>query len=407
MNRHFALLAGLALMLGACAGLQGPTSVEGPPTHPLDPLCAGEIDLARRLVLADARCPERVAFEALVLDEPAKALTAAWEPGQPIPRRALAVLLDRRAARTCAVIVDLAAGAVASWREVPGVQPAVLDEEYELAEQIVRADPRFAAAMGRRGISVDRVEVDGWAPGEAVAPEAAGARLLCTLVYAEGGQTFYARPIEGTWAVVDLTHERVLKFIDGPVTPVPPEQAPRAAAPPARRERTAPGAAHVALDGHAVSWRGWRFRWSLHPREGLVIHAAGFQQAAREGEDAPAVRPVVHRASVAEMVVPYGDPDPDWAWRAAFDTGEYRLGRCASELVPGGDLPAGALLLDVVLADDGGEPALHERAVGLYERDGGLLFRHGDEARRAVVQLRSALAPGSHRTPPLRERPVG
>ncbi len=37
-------------------------------------------------------------------------------------------------------------------------------------------------------------------------------------------------------------------------------------------------------------------------------------------------RPVCYRASVAEMVVPYGSPDPIHSRKLAFDIGEYGLG---------------------------------------------------------------------------------
>ena len=39
------------------------------------------------------------------------------------------------------------------------------------------------------------------------------------------------------------------------------------------------------------------------------------------------MRPVLYRGALSEMVVPYGDPDKNWRWRAAFDVGEYNVGR--------------------------------------------------------------------------------
>ena len=41
------------------------------------------------------------------------------------------------------------------------------------------------------------------------------------------------------------------------------------------------------------------------------------------------LRQVLYRASVSEMVVPYGDPSAAWFFRATFDEGELGLGQTA------------------------------------------------------------------------------
>jgi primary-amine oxidase len=43
-------------------------------------------------------------------------------------------------------------------------------------------------------------------------------------------------------------------------------------------------------------------RLGFTPREGLVLHNVGWQ------EEGGRVRPILHRASLVEMAVPYGDP---------------------------------------------------------------------------------------------------
>jgi len=96
------------------------------------------------------------------------------------------------------------------------------------------------------------------------------------------------------------------------------------------------------------------------------------------------------------MVVPYADADGNWVWRNAFDVGEYGEGRMVSPQAPGLDAPPGAMLLDVELADEFGKPMKVPRAIAIYERDGGVLWRHQDvwgnrtDSRRAselVVQF--------------------
>jgi hypothetical protein len=59
------------------------------------------------------------------------------------------------------------------------------------------------------------------------------------------------------------------------------------------------------VDGNLVRWQKWEFRVGFNYREGLVLHGLGYRDGADEG--AP-LRPVLHRASLVEMAVPYADP---------------------------------------------------------------------------------------------------
>jgi primary-amine oxidase len=89
------------------------------------------------------------------------------------------------------------------------------------------------------------------------------------------------------------------------------------------------------------------------------------------------------------MVVPYADPAANWSFRNAFDEGEYGLGRLTDTLEVGTDAPPHARFFDAVFADDHGKPITVPRAVALYERDGGLLWKHfeyyssSNDSRRA------------------------
>jgi len=83
------------------------------------------------------------------------------------------------------------------------------------------------------------------------------------------------------------------------------------------------------------------------------------------------------------MVVPYGDPSGGWFFRNSFDAGELGLGINASPLKPGVDCPENCTVFDAVTADAEGRPATIPRAVALYERDGGIAWKHDDQTRRA------------------------
>jgi primary-amine oxidase len=93
-------------------------------------------------------------------------------------------------------------------------------------------------------------------------------------------------------------------------------------------------------------------------------------------EDGGKVRPILYRASLSEMVVPYGDSDKSWMWRNAFDVGEYGIGRLASYLIPGKDAPENATFFNADFVDDFGAAYTAKGVVTIYERDGGLLWKH-------------------------------
>ena len=384
----------LVLPLVCCLTIVGISSLRAqdaaaPARHPLDPLTAAEIQTAARVLGGDARFPAATSFSTIVLQEPPKAEVMAWQPGAPVRRQAFAILLDRKGGRTLEAVVDLGTERVLSWQEVKGVQPAVLYGEYEEVGRIVKADARWQAAMRKRGIEdFSQVQVDGWAVGQAPA-KYQGTRLLRALSYLKADSiNFYGRPIEGVVALVDMNAERVVEVADTGALPLPPPSQELDEAATGRREApkplviTQPDGASFTLDGQEVRWQKWRLRYTMHPREGLVLHTVGYEDEGR-------LRPILYRASLSEMVVPYGDTDPNWRWRNAFDVGEYSVGRLASSIEPKTDAPENAVLLDATFAGDDGQPTVLERAVGIYERDGGLLWKHFEsysgqnESRRA------------------------
>jgi primary-amine oxidase len=357
--------------------------------HPLDPLTAAEIDAAAGLLSAAPWFPPDGLFATIVLKEPDKNDVLAHKPGSATARRAFAVILDRKGNRTMEAVVDPGASRVDFWRHVKGVQPVVLEAEYETLVRVVKADPRWQDAMRQRGVTdLDAVQIDYWAVGQ-VAPRYQTRRLLRAVSYFKGESiNFYGRPIEGVGVLVDMNAERVVEFVDTGAVPLPP--ASQELDGKSTGARTAPRALTIAqpdgpsftIAGQEIRWQNWRFRYTMHPREGLVLHTVGYEDAGR-------LRPILYRASVSEMAVPYGDPDRNWRWRSAFDVGEYGMGRLASPIEPNMDAPSHATLIDVTFAGDNGRSYVLPRAVGLYERDGGLLWKHYEsysktnESRRA------------------------
>jgi primary-amine oxidase len=387
------LLTALGLATGCRTGTRHAVRRAAPArppaaAHPLDPLTAGEIERAARVLQATKEYGDAPFFPLLVLHEPTKEQVARHAVGGALPRKAFAIVLDRPAQRTFEVVIDLSGeGRVESSTLVPDVQPNLIDEEYGRVEDLIRADARWQDALRRRGITdFEQVKIDVWAPGVPTVPGVEpGTRLARGIAFHKpGAGSYYARPIEGVVGVVDLTRGIVVDVVDTGVRPIPAGDADVAGAadatPPAGVGGSARRRGNLALDGQEVRWNGWVFRFDLHPREGLVLHRVGYEQ---DG----VVRSILHRASVSEIAVPYGDPDGNWYWRNAFDEGEYGLGRLSHPLAPGVDVPADAVLRDVTLADERGEPYVLARGVGFFERDTGVLWTHYDEeAGRSVAR---------------------
>ena len=347
-------------------------------SHPLDPLTADEIRTAVRVLKAAPEFPADGRFATIALQEPAKNVVLGFTTGSTLARHAMAVVLDRRGGRTLEATVDVTGERVVSFVDVPGMQSLILEEEYEDISRIVKANAEWQSAIRKRGIDdFDKIQIDGWAVGQ-VDGSHPSARLMRAVSYLKDGQVnFYGRPVEGLVALVNMNTEQVVEVSDSGVVPFAPpsqeldEKSTGLREPPKRLSIQQPDGPGFQVDGHEVRWQNWVFRYAMHPREGLVLHTVSYTDAGRS-------RPILYRAGLSEMVVPYGDADSNWRWRAAFDVGEYSVGRLASQIEPSTDAPENATLLDVTLADDEGEPQTLERAIGIYERDGGLLWKHYD-----------------------------
>src|SRR5690349_24082083 len=118
------------------------TARAGAAQHPLDPLSSDEISRAVAIFRADGRARPAMRFVAVSLREPAKEELASIRPGQPFRREAFIVALEPREHLTYEAVVSVTAGAVVSWRAVPGVRAPITPAEYAASERLVRADPR-------------------------------------------------------------------------------------------------------------------------------------------------------------------------------------------------------------------------------------------------------------------------
>ena len=369
-------LVGVAALLTAATSLYSAEPARAAPTapgEPLEPLSVAEIDTAVGLIEADTRFPPGGFFPLVALKEPPKSEVLAWDPGESFRRDAFANVYDRDANRTWEVVVDLRQGRVVSFVEVHGVQPAVSDSEFGDAAAIVLTDPRWRAAMRRRGVNPNQVYLDVWAPGEL--PEAdqkapPGTRLLRAISFFSGNlPNPYDRPIEGVVVTVDMNRMEVIDVIDTVVRPVNRTITGNSSS--TRGDLKQLVARQVdgpsfQINGQEVNWQKWRFRVGFSTREGVILHQIAYR-------DGGVLRPVIHRLSMNELFVPYGIPDQTWVWRAAFDIGEYNTGHFSEEMAKNVDVPENAFFFDGASFSDtgsaGGAYALPHVAA-MYERDG-------------------------------------
>src|SRR5690349_4313380 len=96
---------------------------------------------------------ERTRFASITLNEPAKETVLHYQPGDPVAREAFIILLDNATNEVYESIVSLTLGAVTGWRQIPGVQPHIMYDEFVECEAACKADPTFRAALTKRGIT--------------------------------------------------------------------------------------------------------------------------------------------------------------------------------------------------------------------------------------------------------------
>src|SRR4051794_10459517 len=368
-------------------------------THPLDLVTVEEIAIAAALIRADVRFPENAVFAHLRLREPHKRVVLGLTPGEPVDREIEAIIVPPGDLLAHDVVVSVTAGEIREWTEHEGMRPALMFGESIQAINALRADPVWQAAMRKRGIEdFDLVQIDPWPAGSFASPHEEGRRISRCISYLRESKTDngYARPIEGVLAFVDGGRNEVLEVLDLGVVSLPPERATYLAdeVGPHRTglkplDIVQPEGPSFTVDGNVVEWQRWSFRVGFDPYEGLVLHQVTYHDGDR-------ARPVLHRASVTEMVVPYGDTSVMHSWKNAFDAGEWGLGRMANSLKDGCDCLGEIHYFDAVLSTEQGDAYAVEHAICLHEEDYGILWKHHDmqggtnevrRSRRLVVSF--------------------
>lgn len=360
--------------------------------HPLEPLTVEEVDLAVSIIKKEKNLDDTFRIVSLTLNEPEKSIVLNFKEGDSFEREAALILLHNEDGRTYEAIVSLNDEKVIAWKYIPGVQPSIMLDEFSACEKVVKNDLGMQTAIRKRGIAdMDLVMVDAWSAGNFGLKEEEGKRLVRALCWlktspADNG---YARPISGLYAFVDLNKMEVVSIVDNGPVPLPPRDGnytPDAAG--RIRDDIKPldivqaQGPSFQIDGHEISWQKWKIRFGFNPREGLVLHTVSYFDKGTE-------RPILYRASLSEMVVPYGDPTGPINRNNAFDAGEYGIGMLANSLELGCDCLGEIRYFDAVMSDSKGHAVVIPNAICLHEEDYGILWKHTDWRTEHVEVRRS------------------
>jgi len=373
--------------------------------HPLDPLSEEEFRQAAAILRRDRGVDQRWRFASIELREPAKQAVREFVPGAAIGREARVVCFNREDGQVYKALVSLTGDRVVAWEHQPGVQPNITVDEWREVDASLRANPQMLEALARRGITDTSLALlDPWAYRGALIPEKyRGRRVAWGDVWyrdSEHGNP-YANPVSGLHFVVDLNTMELLEIEDsfevepadvmGEYIPtLVPGMAVRTDLKPL--EIVQPEGVSFTVEGYQLSWQRWSMRLGFNYREGPVIHCVGYQ-------DGGQVRPIAHRLSFAEMVVPYRDPTVDHYRRTAYDTGEWGLGFMTTSLELGCDCLGEIVYVDATLHDSKGEPYTVPNAICIHEEDNAVLWKHVDASVQiAEVRRMRRLVVSAHLT---------
>jgi primary-amine oxidase len=352
---------------------------EGAVSHPLDSLTPDEITKTVEILRAADRLTPEMRFGALSLQEPSKAQVSEDAASGQIRRAATALLYDWASGMVSEAVIDLNAGKVVSWRDFAANNPPVMHLMVARFHEAARRDPRVLAALRRRGITdMSRITM---LPGQGIPPRQGNDRVANSYPFNRD-----APPpgdiIAGLTVTVNLTRGTVIAVNDtGVSTPAPNAPGGTNGGSPSSPPATVPG---LQRNGSELRWNNWRLRFGMHPRRGLEIYDVAYQDGGNR-------RSILYRASMAEAMAIYGDPGfGSWAPIDEGDFGMFSYSRAS--LVPGGDAPPGAVFVNASFPDDTGKPVEVPRAVAIYERDAGVLWRHGNTAKRARQLVLTACA---------------
>jgi primary-amine oxidase len=144
---------------------------------------------------------------------------------------------------------------------------------------------------------------------------------------------------------------------------------------------TQPEGVSFKVEGRVIDWQNWKVHVGFNYKEGIVLNNITYN-------DKGTVRPIFYRLSLAEMVVPYGNPEHPHQRKHAFDLGEYGGGYMTNSLSLGCDCKGAIHYMDAAFVNRAGASTTIKNAICIHEEDAGILFKHTDFRDDSVIVTR-------------------
>ncbi|ODH52160.1 hypothetical protein GX48_01715 [Paracoccidioides brasiliensis] len=251
-----------------------------PPPHPFDPLSSSEIDAAVAIIRAGYDGSLKI--NTVTLREPQKAEVVAWlaDPqNNPRPHRAVDIVAISPGGKVYDGIVDLTDKKVLQWKHTEGVQPLITMEDLNAVEALAMKDPKIISSVEllefRQGICIRFI-------------------VITTV-------SMHIRPTYNpeTKEFIHIEVPRVKRSIS-------------------KAPLSNYNVRSIEIEG---GYRGAVKAHSHYPVRKCLLQSIVLNNITFN--DKETVRPIFYRLSLAEMVVPYGNPEHSHQRKHAFDLGEY------------------------------------------------------------------------------------
>ncbi|KAJ9502432.1 peroxisomal copper amine oxidase [Exophiala xenobiotica] len=358
------------------------------PPHPFDPLSSLEIESAASLLRSQHG---KLYYNAVTLLEPPKAQMLKWlaDPDHtPRPHRMADIVVITPDGKIYDGHVDLTEQKVLKWQHTPDVQPLITTEDLCAVEEVMRKDPGVIEQCGILGIppqDMHKVYCDPWTIGYDER-FGTGVRLQQALMYYRPhiDNSQYTYPLDFC-PIYDSNKEQIIHIdvpkIRRPLNKAPPNDYHVKSIEEMGGYRTdikpinitQPEGVSFKVKGRIIEWQNWSVHVGFNYKEGIVLGDIKFFDKVENKE-----RPVFYRLSLAEMVVPYGNPEHPHQRKHAFDLGEYGGGYMTNPLSLGCDCKGSIHYMDAEFVNRAGAALTIKNAICIHEEDAGILFKHSD-----------------------------
>ncbi len=346
--------------------------------HPLDGFDAAEYKTINKILKNSGYGNKSTLYPLIELLEPDKAFVTKWKEGDALHRKATVHMTSKDGFSKA--IVNLDKNKVESFEKLKG-QPMVTFTEFLQAMELGLQSKEMIAGLKKRGLTPDEVFCLPLTAGNFFDQETSGKRVMKVPCYVNPTQSnFYAMPIEGLYATVDLEEKEVISVIDEGVVAVATDPWGYTQDELKSRVKIAnklnpavlsqKGKPNYTIEGSKISWDIWNFRIRTDKRPGLVVSQINVNDQGKQ-------RSVLYQTHLSEVFVPYMDMNSGWYWRTYMDSGEYGFGLFMTPLTKNVDCPSYATYLPAIIHDDNGAVMEIPDAICIFERNiGDPAWRH-------------------------------